>query len=140
MSTNSYDKDFQQKYEKYAKIIEAQFEEKFQAKLLEEQKKIIDAVIKFKPELEKDKKNIYDKILQQNDKKTDNNDNKNKPIVLDEFTYEGTKYYKDKMGCVWNYKADPVGTIGQYNGTIECILFKDNEFNDDDSSLPTLND
>ena len=135
----SQEKNIQKQCEKYVKKLELEYEKKLQTKLLEDRKKTMDAFIKFKPELEKEIKSFYDKLVQPIEQKENDAEKKNKPIILDEFIHEGTKYYKDDMGCVWNTNAEPIGSIEHDNGHIKCILFNDNSFNDDNAQLPTLN-
>ena len=140
MSNNLQDKNVQKQYEKYTKKLEAEYEEKLQTKLLEEKKKFLDSLIKFKPQLEKEKKILYEKLIHPNEKKVNDVNTKNNPIILDQFIHKGTKYYKDDMGCVWDSNANPVGSIEQNNGDIKCVLFDEEDFSDDNSQLPTLGD
>ena len=134
------DKDIQKKYDKLIKKMEHQYEEKLQIKLSDERKKTIDAVIKFKPELEKEKETLYELLVHCIDNKDDKEKKINNPIVLEEFEYNGNKYYKDDMGCVWNNKAEPVGSIGKYNTNEECILFNENTSNEDNIKFHDLED
>lgn len=117
--------DIQKHYADFIKKIELKHEQEMKVKIEEERKKILDDVIKIKPELENEKEKLYDMII--NSKKPVNLKKKvTQPIVVEQITLNGTNYYVDSFGSVWDDKAIPVGVVERYEDDKPiCLLYND---------------
>ena len=88
-------------------------------KLYEEKEKVLNQVFEEMPEL-KNKEELYKKILGTNLKQS------KEDIVLEEFSYNNTLYYKDSYGGILDNTAKLVGTIEYENDNIIYNFFIDN--------------
>jgi len=78
-------------------------------KLYEEKEKVLNQVFEELPELEKNKEELYKKILGNNLQQS------KEDIILEEFSYNNTLYYKDSYDGILDNTATLVGTIEYEN-------------------------
>ena len=140
MSNKNYDTKLQKYYEKIIEDMENVHQKQMKEKLIEERKKVLNDVIQLKPELVKDKDDLYTKLVDKDTNKTEKNALQNDPIVLEQIDINDLNNFKDKMGCIWNDLAEPVGIVDKTIPTNDkYILFNDSIVNDDnDFIVPKL--
>jgi len=101
------------------KKLEAKYKAKYKAELEKEMKNMFTRLIEVKPELEKDKDTLMNKLMSDdiniNINKKDKNE-KLREIVLEQFvTDDGKVYYKDSLNTIWDSSAELVGSIDKNN-------------------------
>ena len=102
------------------KKLEAKYKAKYKAELEKEMKNMFNRLIEEKPELEKDKDALMNKIMSDNNNRNNKDKDKNKEkseIVLEQFTTDdGKVYYKDSHNTIWDSTAKLVGSIDNKKG------------------------
>jgi len=105
-------------------------DKKFKDNLENNNIEIVDKLFEIFPEL-KDKKKYLNKTSLQNIINGESIESKNE-ILLEEFTYNETVYFKDSNGGIWNEDADLVGIVnGVDKEGMHVCLFFDEKYNID---------
>lgn len=134
--SDKIDEKLQKNYSNLLKKIEEKLAKEMDNKLREAKQKIYNDVVKLKPDLD-DKDKLYDIIVNGEKEKEVKAKTKGEEIVVTEMEHNGSTYYADSTGSLWNDKAEPVGVVNVVNGELIVSLYTDN-IDKFDRKVPTL--
>ncbi|QKF93791.1 hypothetical protein QKU48_gp0333 [Fadolivirus algeromassiliense] len=115
--SNPYDENIEDRIKHIIsnKLQDNEFKEGLDDKKME----LIEKLFELFPDLKEKNKFIIEQ------KKNIVEDDTSNEIILDEFTYNNKKYYKDKLGAIWDEDANILGIIknNDENGNPVCLFF-----------------
>jgi len=134
--SDEIDKKLQKNYSSLLKKIEEKLAKEMNDKLKEEKERIYKDVVRLGPDIE-DKDKLYNIIVNGEKDKEEKVKAKKEEIVVTEMEHNGSTYYADSTGSLWNEKAEPVGVVNVVNNELIVSLYSDNvdSFN---KKVPTL--